>query len=462
MGRTSMGIPDDLRVEIDNKGSNVGDENVRESLQRLEFQRKHRLSVLPTMDDEVQKTLKLLDEPVQVTGEDAAARRSRLAALLASNPEIFQRFMKSRNGETSISEDDGDDEEEFYTPGSYDLVEARRFMIKFSIARARKRLENQRLMYKTLPQTIILHRRQIYEKLQHFRLNASQVASSRPVSVVRVAPTGNLVACASWGGEIKLLDSETLQITTESPNSHTDKIGGLDWSVDGRRLVTGAADRLVKVWDVDGENLKERAILRGHESRVARVRFHPSDRFVGSASFDKTWRLWDVERATELQLQEGHMKEVYCIAFQTDGSLACSAGMDALGLVWDIRCGNSIMSLDGHSRPIYGLDWSPNGYQLATGSADGTIKIWDFRVKTCLESILAHKNIVSEVKFDPSAEFLISSSYDRKVNVFSADNWHKVASLEGHTDKIMCVDLAPDSKTIVSSGWDRSVKTWKL
>lgn len=69
---------------------------------------------------------------------------------------------------------------------------------------------------------------------------------------------------------------------------------------------------------------KSLATLEGHEGRVCRIAFHPSGNYVGSASYDGTWRLWDVEKKKELLLQEGHSKEVFALAFQDDGSLAAS------------------------------------------------------------------------------------------------------------------------------------------
>ena len=45
---------------------------------------------------------------------------------------------------------------------------------------------------------------------------------------------------------------------------------------------------------------------------------------MASASFDTTWRLWDVTTSKELLLQEGHSKEVYAVEFQNDGSLVAS------------------------------------------------------------------------------------------------------------------------------------------
>lgn len=66
------------------------------------------------------------------------------------------------------------------------------------------------------------------------------------------------------------------------------------------------------------------AIMKGHQDRVCRVAFHPSGDYVASASFDTTWRLWDVNTSKELLLQEGHSKEVYSVEFQDDGALVAS------------------------------------------------------------------------------------------------------------------------------------------
>lgn len=66
------------------------------------------------------------------------------------------------------------------------------------------------------------------------------------------------------------------------------------------------------------------AVMKGHQDRVCRVAFHPSGNYVASASFDTTWRLWDVNTTTELLMQEGHSKEVYAVDFQRDGALVAS------------------------------------------------------------------------------------------------------------------------------------------
>ena len=67
------------------------------------------------------------------------------------------------------------------------------------------------------------------------------------------------------------------------------------------------------------------SIMKGHQDRICRVAFHPSGNYVASASFDTTWRLWDINTSKEILLQEGHSREVYTVEFQDDGALAASA-----------------------------------------------------------------------------------------------------------------------------------------
>lgn len=67
--------------------------------------------------------------------------------------------------------------------------------------------------------------------------------------------------------------------------------------------------RTAKVWDCDsGECVQT---LRGHADRLAKLAFHPGGRYLGTASFDHTWRLWDLETGEELLLQVCCVLHVY-------------------------------------------------------------------------------------------------------------------------------------------------------
>lgn len=235
--------------------------------------------------------------------------------------------------------------------------------------------------------------------------------------------------------------------------------------------------------------------LSGHSHRVCKISFHPSGRFLASASYDGTWRLWDVERSTELLLQEGHSKELYSIAMQPhDGALIASGGLDAIGRVWDLRSGKSIMVLDGHIRDILSLDWSEaNAYQIASGSNDDTVKIWDLRMLKNLYSIPAHRSTVSEVKFFKASDSLTRFPRTSKPTAVKTEPANGQAPTTAHVNGVkkeeeeedvkpdvpaMAVDEPPSQASgwatrtpssvpvplsgmyLASSGYDGYVKLW--
>lgn len=457
----------EVRIEasVDKDGQGIG-----ETLRRLDFQKNGMAHSIPTEDEEVKSILALLNEPEIIIGEDAFARRKRLSDLLTVSEEYMYKFteiMRNREIEQPAANDHANSEEEdeeFYTPASPALIAARKFLIGYSFDRSRERLRKEKQNAANFDVRNELNERRSFAKEIHsMELIGAQVVSSRPISQAKLSPNGAYILTAGWAGSVGILDSTSLEILHTIDNAHIGKVGGVDWNSSGDFIVTGAEDGLVKVFANENGELREKAVFTGHERRVAGSKFHPSSRYIASASFDMTWRLWDVETSQELLLQEGHDKEVYSVAFQCDGSLLCSAGLDSTGMVWDIRSGKCIMVLSGHEKPIYSVDWSPNGHHIATGAGDGVIKIWDLRKSNEDYTVLAHNSIVTNVCFEKShGKCLVSSGYDKAIKIYSSETWINIRTLEGHTDKVLSVDISQDAETVISAGWDRSVKLWKL
>lgn len=63
--------------------------------------------------------------------------------------------------------------------------------------------------------------------------------------------------------------------------------------------------------------------IEGHALRVATVKVHPSGRYLGSASHDCTFRVFDMETKQELILQEC-VEKVHALSFHPDGSLVAT------------------------------------------------------------------------------------------------------------------------------------------
>ncbi|KAG8899751.1 hypothetical protein FRB99_006454 [Tulasnella sp. 403] len=388
----------------------------------------------------------------------------------------------------SESESSDEDEEEFYTPGTLELLEARRKMAEFSLPRARNRVLQQRQQHRLpLSRTIDLRKR-VFAYLKTYNILGSQIADERPVSQVRFAPDSRTLVTGSWSGNVKIWDIPSCTLK-QTYTAHTDLVGGVAWhpSVDLSEqsttvsIASGGGDGLLKLYSVNSTT--PLAVMRGHASRVCRINFHPSGSYLGSASFDGTWRLWDVETHSELLLQEGHSKEVYALSFQDDGALVASGGLDAIGRIWDLRTGRTAMVLDGHAQAIFAIDFSPNGYQIATGSGDDTIRLWDLRNLKALHTIPAHKSNISDIRFFRRSDHDLQSftaTEDVKMEVEEEDV-KPVVTPDGPRDSAEPQDdvkpalggtpaSAPKVYTeddkyqtglyLVSSGYDGLVKIW--
>lgn len=110
-------------------------------------------------------------------------------------------------------------------------------------------------------------------------------------------------------------------------------------------MASSDVEGVVKLWAYNSE--ESIADINGHvPNRVARLAFHPSGRFLGTACFDYSWRLWDLEQKTEVLHQEGHSRGVYCIAFQNDGSV-CVTGGEFCDIIYDyyFRCISALLTL---------------------------------------------------------------------------------------------------------------------
>lgn len=464
-----------------------------------QFDRRRRAAaiVVPTADPQVRVRLRELGEPITLFGEGPGDRRDRLRELLTVQGEQEG----GDDGTSDIQMQDGsvaeearaEQEEEFYTEGIQELLEARNNIAKYSLPRARARILRQKEEANIPLRTHIKHRKAIKERLQGFDLYGTQIAGERPVSIARFAPNGETIAAGNWAGGIKLLSVPNLE-EKMTFRGHTGKVGGISWlpgatlpqssiSESALNLASSGDEGNIHLWSLTQDT--PMTTLSGHTGRVCRIEFHPSGSYLASASFDTTWRFWDIATSTELLLQEGHSREVYAVSFNPDGSLLASGGFDSIGRIWDLRTGRTVMILDGHIREIYALDWGVDGHRVLSGSGDGWVKCWDIRMVRGTGGVGAHNSNVSDLRWfkgsGPTLEpqdtkmengikqdikpkkagtFFVTSGFDKKVNIFSADDWALATTLSGHSGNVLSVDVTGDGRWIASSGHDRTVKLW--
>lgn len=467
-------------------------ENASALLSQFERKRLAARIAVPTNDEAIKAMLRERGVPVTLFGENNPAdRRERLRQILTTEAE--QAKAQGQEGvdvdmeDASEEDDEEEQEEEYYTRGSDELLQARIEIAKYSLPRAKRRVEFQRDEAKIPLRTHVKHRKQIRERIRDFELQSSQVGGQRYLSVVRLAPEGQLCAVGDFGGSLKVLSAPELEIK-KTLRGHTARIGGIDWlpqlvapGSDTVRLASSSVDGAVHLWSLERDT-PIISLAQAGASKVNKIGFHPSGRYLATACEDMTWRLYDVTTGSEILCQEGHSRAVMTVSFQSEGALIATAGMDSIGRIWDLRSGRTIMLCEGHIQPITSSSWI-DGHRLLSGSLDGFVKMWDVRKVQSGANLAGNTGGVADLRVfrgldDPvegeplghdekgtqipkmSGTFFATSGFDRKVNVYSMDDHSVINSLESHTGPVSSVDISRDGRWIVSGSHDRTIKLW--
>lgn len=481
-------IPESARLDLP-EGSSIEARKQEELVKEIELRRQMKNLVVPTDDGKVRSTLRTLGEPITLFGEREMERRDRLRKLLATMNDqqataLATAHMEQEQAAAAAAATSAPPPDQlFYTEGSQELADARLSIAKWSLKRASYRVAHSKLLQK---HTSIKEQCQkdeaVVSKVKTITQSSSEIADDRPIIACHFSPDGKHIATGSWSGCVKVWSSpECRNVLTIKAHTDYHRVTGVAWHpfnangasisrVDNNDnesnvpiIASGATDKTAKLWSSSGKLVQT---LTGHTDRLGRVAFHPMGCHLGTASFDQTWRLWDIETGACLVEQEGHSRGVYSIAFQCDGSLAVSGGLDGWGRVWDVRTGKSIFTLEGHIKSVLAVDFSPNGYMVATGSEDNTARVWDLRKKGTLAVLPGHTSLVCCVKFDTSSEgegrLLMTVGYDNLVKLWCGRKFRLAKSLAGHEGKVMSGDVCPDGSFLLATGgYDRTLKLWE-
>lgn len=467
-------------------------ENASALLSQFDRKRLAARIAVPTNNETIKAMLRERGVPVTLFGENNPAdRRERLRQILTDETQQQSNAGPGEGADVDMEDapDDEDEEqdEEYYTRGDDDLLQARIEVAKYSLPRAKRRVHFQREESKIPLRTHVKHRKQIKEKLQDFELQSSQVGGQRYLSVVRLAPHGQLCATGDWGGSMKIVSTPDLEVK-KTLRGHSNKIGGIDWfpgsvpqGSDTVQLASSSADGAVHLWSLERDTPMS-SLAQPGGTKVNKIGFHPAGRHLATACDDTTWRLYDLTTGSEILCQEGHSRAVMTVSFQSEGALVATAGMDSIGRVWDLRSGRTIMLCEGHIQPITSSSWI-DGHRILTGSLDGFAKVWDVRKVQQGGNLAGNTSGVTDLRVfrgldDPvegeppgkdekgaqipkkSATFFASCGFDRKINVYSMDDFSLISSLASHTAPVSSVDISRDGRWIVSGSHDRTIKLW--
>lgn len=212
---------------------------------------------------------------------------------------------------------------------------------------------------------------------------------------------------------------------------------------------TGAADRVIKVWDLASGKLK--LSLTGHVSTVRGLAVSARHPYLFSCGEDRQVKCWDLEYNKVIRHYHGHLSAVYSLALHPTIDVLITAGRDSTARVWDMRTKANIHTLVGHTSTIASVVAQAANPQIITGSHDSTVRLWDLAAGKSICSLTNHKKSVRSLVIHPTLYMFASGAPDN-IKQWRCPEGNFVQNLPGHNTIIN--SMAVNAENVLVSGGD--------
>jgi WD40 repeat protein len=223
----------------------------------------------------------------------------------------------------------------------------------------------------------------------------------------------------------------------------------------------------IRLYNFQSGELK--ALLKGHTDVVGTLDFSPDGKLLlsGQGGDDGHAILWDVEKHAILRRTTGHPAAINALRFVSGVKKAVIATDDSKLALWSLEDGTLLKEMTGHKRKVSAIAGSPISGTIATGDEGGEIRFWDSN-GNFLKIAGQECEGVGSLNFSPDEILLLATcrsaaagQYTQLVLDVKTGRQVTIYPNEKHGHFVLASAYSPDGKVVATAGGDRfQIHVW--
>lgn len=217
-----------------------------------------------------------------------------------------------------------------------------------------------------------------------------------------------------------------------------------------------AANRLASEW------LPE-VVLRGHTERVTDLEFSPDGERLVSGAGDGTVRVWELTSRPMMRVLASYNAPLLSVALSPDGQrVAAAAGAGSVRLLW--LDGSKAAEEIGDAWAVTEVAWSPDGRRIATAGF-GALQVRDAGSLSLVKQLSTEDGFVAGVAFSPDGRTLAvipaasENSAAGRMSILSSESGRELQSVEigGYPSSLA---FSPDGRYLATTSARAGLMVW--
>lgn len=191
--------------------------------------------------------------------------------------------------------------------------------------------------------------------------------------------------------------------------------------------------------------------LRPHSSPVVTSTIDRTGTLIATGAADGVVKIWDIRGGFTTHTLHGHSGVVSALHFFEASTAQTTAIESSKKNKKRKKPGADVEDDDGTEGAA--------GYRLASGSEDGQIRIWNLQMRKCAAILESHTSVVRGLDFNYEENLLVSGSRDKTVIIWDAATW-KVRNTIPVVESVEATGFVHGTQLLYTGGEMDKIRLW--